>query len=219
MKKAIIFDFDNTIVMSIKYWKRVIEKETPKKYKVKENPEFAIKRHGYSNIDTAKLFLEMHKEVSTNYEEIVDYWYKYMLDKYTNNIKFVVGANEFLQTLKQKGYKLILATATGRKLLSKALKIFNLQNIFDMVITEEEVGKSKKEPDIYLKIMQEFNVKPNECLYFEDSLIAINTATKLGIDCVAMINNLNKNNLSKFESLCVKIAKRYSNKLIKDLNL
>ena len=40
MKKAIIFDFDNTIVMSIKYWKKVIEKETPKKYKVKENPDY-----------------------------------------------------------------------------------------------------------------------------------------------------------------------------------
>ena len=219
MKKAIIFDFDNTIVMSIKYWKRVIEKETPKKYKVKENPEFAVKRHGYSNIDTAKLFLEMHKNVSTNYEEIVEFWYEYMLDKYLNNIKFVVGSKEFLQTLKQKGYKLILATATGKRLLDKALKIFNLQNIFDRVICEEEVGKSKKEPDIYFKIFKEFNVKPSECLYFEDSLIAITTANKLGVDCVAMINNLNKNNLNKFNSLCVKIAKRYSNKLIKELNL
>ena len=219
MKKAIIFDFDNTIVMSIKYWKRVIEKETPKKYNVKENPDFAKKRHGYSNIDTAKLFLEMHKEVSTNYEEIVDFWYNYMQEKYTNNIKFVVGAYQFLQVLKQKGYKLILATATGKRLLEKALKIFKLQNIFDRVICEEEVGKSKKEPDIYLKIMQEFNVKTNECLYFEDSLIAITTANKLGVDCVAMVNNLNKNNLDKFNSLCVKVAKRYSNKLIKDLNL
>lgn len=219
MKKAIIFDFDNTIVMSIKYWKRVIEKETPKKYGVKENPDFGKKRHGYSNIDTAKLFLEMHPTVSTNCKEIVDYWYNYMQEKYQNNIKFVVGAYQFLQTLKQKGYKLILATATGKRLLDKALKIFNLQNIFDRIICEEEVGKSKKEPDIYLKIMQEFNVKANECLYFEDSLIAITTASKLGIDCVSMINNLNKNNLSKFNSLCVKIAKRYSNKLIKDLNL
>ena len=77
MKKAIIFDFDNTIVSSIKYWKRVIDKETAKKYKVKVDPNFAVIRHGYSNIDTAKLFLDMHKGLSTNYKEIVDFWYKY----------------------------------------------------------------------------------------------------------------------------------------------
>ena len=76
-----------------------------------------------------------------------------------------------------------------------------------MVITEAEVGKSKKEPDIFYKIMDEFNLKTSDCLYFEDSLIAITTAKKLGIDCVAMVNNLNKNNLSKFNKLCVKVAK------------
>ncbi|MBQ3214134.1 MAG: hypothetical protein IJB10_03935 [Clostridia bacterium] len=67
--------------------------------------------------------------------------------------------------------------------------------------------------------MQEFEVRPKDCLYFEDSLIAITTANKLGIDCVAMINNLNKNNLNKFNNLCIKTAKRYSNKLMKELNL
>ena len=35
MKKVIIFDFDNTIVMSLKYWKKVIEKETSKKIQSK----------------------------------------------------------------------------------------------------------------------------------------------------------------------------------------
>ena len=219
MKKAIIFDFDNTIVSSIKYWKRVIDKETAKKYKVKVDPSFVVIRHGYSNIDTAKLFLDMHKGLSTNYKEIVDFWYDYMEDKYASKVNFVLGAYQFLQTLKQKGYKLILATATGKILLDKALKVFNLQNIFDLVITEAEVGKSKKEPDIFYKIMDEFNLKASDCLYFEDSLIAITTAKKLGIDCVAMVNNLNKNNLSKFNKLCVKVAKRYSNKLIKELNL
>lgn len=219
MKKVIIFDFDNTIVMSLKYWKKVIEKETAKKYKVSENLYFAEKRHGYSNIDTAKLFLKMHSNVPATYNKIIDYWYSYMQDKYTNNVNFVAGAYQFLQNLKQKGYKLILATATGKILLEKALKIFNLQNFFDRVICEEEIGKSKKEPDIYYKIMQEFKVKPKDCLYFEDSLIAITTANKLGIDCVAMINNLNKSNLNKFNNLCIKTAKRYSNKLMKELNL
>ena len=219
MKKVILFDFDNTLVESLADWKQMIDHETAKHYGVDENPDFEPKRHGYSNKDTAKLFLKMHPTVDVSYEEVIDYWYDYMEEKYRNNITYFDGAVGFLQALKEKGYKLVLATATGRKLLNKAFDIYDIKKYFDLVICEEDVGKSKMEPDIYIKIMEHFGVEAKDCLYFEDSSIAIKTASSLGIDCVALISSLNEKKIEKYNAMCIATTKKYSQELIDKLSL
>ena len=219
MKKVIIFDFDNTLVLSLADWKYMIDHETPKHYGVKENPDFEPKRHGLSNKDTAKFFLEMHPDVKVSHEEIVDYWYDYMAVKYKENIPLIEGAKEFLVALKNKGYKLVLATATGKKLLKRAFPVYDIDKYFDLILCEEEVGKSKREPDIYYKIMEQFGVKVEECLYFEDSCIAIKTASNLGIDCVAVVSDLNKHRQEFFDQTCTMSIEKYSQDVIKKLSL
>ena len=163
MKKVIIFDFDNTIVLSLEDWKEMIDHKTAKYYKVQENPDFEKQRHGLSNKDTAKLFLQMHNLKNFTVDDVINYWYPYMEEKYRNDIDFVPGAKWALETLKAKGYTLVLATATGRSLVSKAVKIFDVEKYFDYIICEEEVGKSKMEPDIYYKIMEV--IKNAKCLF------------------------------------------------------
>ncbi len=219
MKKVILFDFDNTLVESLADWKQMIDHDTARHYGVAENPEFEPNRHGYSNKDTAKLFLKMHPTVEATYEQVVDYWYDYMEEKYRNNITYFDGAVEFLKALKDKGYKLVLATATGRKLLNKAFDIYDIKKYFDLVICEEDVGKSKMEPDIYIKIMEHFNIEAKDCLYFEDSSIAIKTASNLGIDCVALISKLNEKKIDKYNTMCIATTKNYSQELIDKLSL
>lgn len=219
MKKVIIFDFDNTLVLSLPHWKQMIDHETAKHYNVSENPDFEPNRHGFSNKDTAKMFVEMHDVEGITYEDVVDYWYDYMEVKYRDEIDYIEGAEWVLEYLKSKGYTLVLATATGKKLLTKAFRIFDVEKYFDLVMCEEDVGKSKKDPDIFIKIMERLNVKPEECIYFEDSYIAINTALSLGIECVAIVSELNEKHEKAFEKTCLAVSRSFSPELIKKVGL
>lgn len=219
MKKAIIFDFDNTLVQSLVFWKKVIDEETANHFLVERNLIFTKTRAGLSNKETAKYFIETHPKVCATDKEVMDFWYSYMEQKYLNEINFVAGAEKFLKTLKKLGYKLALTTATGKELLLKAFKKFKIEKYFDLIICEEEVGKSKKHPNIYLEIFKKLSVSPQECLYFEDSLIAVKTASSLGVDCVAVINNLNKKALKEFNKNCVRTIDFYDEKLIEVLSL
>lgn len=219
MKKAIIFDFDNTLVQSLVFWKKVIDEETAKHFLVGRNLTFTQTRAGLSNLETAKYFIETHSKVCATEKDVINFWYSFMEQKYLKEINFVSGAEEFLKQLKKLGYKLALATATGKELLLKAFKKFKIEKYFDLIICEEEVGKSKKYPNIYLEIFKKLEVLPQECLYFEDSLIAVKTASSLGVDCVAIINDLNKKSLEEFNKNCVKTIENYNINLIEDLGL
>ena len=219
MKKVIIFDFDNTIVLSLEDWKYMIDHETAKHYNVEENPDFEPNRHGLSNKDTARLFLKMHNLNHFTVDDVINYWYPYMEEKYRNNIDFLPGAKWALETLKNKGYKLVLATATGRSLLSKVIKIFDVEKYFDYIICEEEVGKSKMEPDIYYKIFENVGARAEDCLYFEDSSVALTTASKIGIDCVAVISKLNEHKKEKLATFCKAVIREYNQEIFDKLGL
>ena len=163
MKKVIIFDFDNTLVFSIPDWRKMIDHNSAIHYGVAHNPEFATTRHGLTNYDTAKYFLQLHNIDNISADDVIAFWYDYMAERYKNNIPMIAGVEDFLKTLKDKEYKLVIATATGRSLLNKALACYDIEKYFDYIICEEDVGKSKKYPDIYNKIM---NIIPNFLLFF-----------------------------------------------------
>ena len=100
MKKVIIFDFDNTLVESLAFWKKVIDEETAKHFLVERNLTFTKTRAGLSNKETAKYFIETHPNSCATDKEVIDFWYNYMEEKYLNEINFVQGAENFLASLK-----------------------------------------------------------------------------------------------------------------------
>lgn len=51
----------------------------------------------------------------------------------------------------------------------KMLQQMNIEEVFDLITRKEDVQNKKPNPEIYNKIMQHYNAKPEECLIFEDS--------------------------------------------------
>ena len=56
-QKIVMFDFDNTLVDSLKYWYYVQNKKMFKFYGKKVDRNFSKKRRGSTNLDAAKLFV------------------------------------------------------------------------------------------------------------------------------------------------------------------
>lgn len=231
-KKVIIFDLDGTLIDSIGVWSSIdIE---------------LIKTIGdgtIDDIDIGKQRDEKLKEFSTSEDMYLEYCgflgekYKSNLskqeiktlryqiaDKYLKEvIDYKPGAEKVLHYLKEKGFTLVLATTTNDHTIKTYIndnenikRKAPLDKYFSLIYSKGAVKKLKPDPEIHYKILNKLNVKKEECLIIEDSLIGIEAAINSGIDYIVMydkfsdgnrkeINKLSKINFNDFDELLEKL--------------
>jgi len=81
-----------------------------------------------------------------------------------------------------------MAVATGgtRMAVEKTLQALELSDLFDEVVTAEDVADGKPAPDIYLKAAELLGVAPEKCLAFEDAPAGIMAAQRAGMKVVVV---------------------------------
>lgn len=204
----IMFDFDNTLVDSLKYWYKVQDKLAYKHYNIKPNKAFFEKRKDkINNQQAAKAFIEI-TNIEATANQVLKFWHEKMLEFYTTKIKPIIGIKEFLFKLKNNGKKLVIASATDINLLKKALKHFNL-NVFDEIFTEETIGYCKSYPEFFEVCLDKLNATYDNVFFFEDSFGSISSAARLNIQCCAVIHKFNKQHKKEFENICKFTIKNY----------
>lgn len=206
--KIYIFDFDNTIVDSLDYWYDVMDKQTFTHFGLTPNEKIKELRVGKSNNEIADTFIEL-SGLKIARSQVLNFWENSMKENYANKIKFIDGAKEYLYKLKKQNAKLILASATEENLLKFALKHFDLE-IFDEVYTESSIGYAKHNQMFFKKCLENLNAKPEDVILFEDSFVALKSATSVGIECVAVLSKYNKKHLMELQSMCKKVIKDYN---------
>ena len=91
-----------------------------------------------------------------------------------------------------------------------------------MIYAKEDVQKSKPDPEVHEKIMNFFDVKPEDCLIVEDALLGVEAAKNAGLDVITIydeysdferkeINQISQYNFKTFEEML-----DYINEEIKD---
>ena len=116
--------------------------------------------------------------------------YKYLSEK----IGYKDYAKDVVLKLKQKGYTLALATLSPKKVLEiynnknqKLINEFKINDIFDLIITYEDVEKKKPNPEVYLKVVEKLNISKKECLIIEDSLEGVKAANSAEIEVLNIV--------------------------------
>ena len=99
------------------------------------------------------------------------------------------GAQDILRYLHSMGVRIGLCTSTRKETVVKELTEAGLYRYFDAVVTGDMVGRSKPEPDIYLKACEELGVEPGETFAIEDSINGIRSACAAGMK-VLMVPDL-----------------------------
>lgn len=77
-------------------------------------------------------------------------------------------------------YNLSVVTTASRKNCIQLLGYFGQEEIFDLIITREDVTKSKPDPEGFLQAMRYFNVEAENTMIFEDSEEGIQAAKCTG---------------------------------------
>ena len=90
------------------------------------------------------------------------------------------GARELRRALRDAGVSMAVATLTDRKHAEKALADRGMRDFFDVFLTIDDVGISKRNPKIYQLAAEHMELPPAECMVFEDAPYAGETAKRAG---------------------------------------
>lgn len=181
---AAIFDLDGTLVDSMWMWKNIdIEYLKMKNREFPQNLQKCIE--GMSFYETAVYFKE-HFKLDDSLDEIMQCWNDMAFEKYSKEVPLKKGCKEFLTYLHENGYKLGVATSNSRRLAEESLKSRGVFELFDAILTGDECGKGKPEPDVYINTACELNADPSRCIVFEDLPAGITAGIRAGMKTVAV---------------------------------
>ena len=80
-----------------------------------------------------------------------------------------------------EGKPISVASGGIRKTVIRTMEAINIANLFDIIITQDDVEKSKPAPDLFLLAAKRMGVAPDKCLVFEDSHLGIHAAELAGM--------------------------------------
>jgi beta-phosphoglucomutase len=97
-----------------------------------------------------------------------------------------------LYEARRAGFKTGLATMSTRRETQRVLDILGWADLFDAVLTCDEVQRGKPDPEIYLAVARALGVAPQQCLVLEDSPSGIGSALAAGMWCIAVASDLTR---------------------------
>ena len=77
-------------------------------------------------------------------------------------------------------YKTALVTTASKENCVQILEQFGLLDLFDLILTQDDISKPKPDPEGFMKAMKYFGVKPDETIIFEDSSVGLEAAKRSG---------------------------------------
>lgn len=76
----------------------------------------------------------------------------------------------------------------------------NIQYLFSIVVISGDVGLLKPDPKIFKYLLEKLNAKPEDCVFIDDNLNNLESASKFGIKTLKFVKNAaNIPYCSKFE--------------------
>ncbi|MBN1903195.1 HAD family phosphatase [Candidatus Sumerlaeota bacterium] len=115
----------------------------------------------------------------------------------SGNLKACEGAAELLSNLERGHIPFALASSGSMSKIRLNLTLVGLWGRFPIIISGENMERSKPHPDIFLEAAKRLNLKPERCVVIEDSLNGIEAAHRAGMACVAVIGTFPKEKLSR----------------------
>jgi beta-phosphoglucomutase len=198
MLKAILFDFDGVILDSEEYhyeaFQRVFEEEG-----VSLTRESYYRNClGFNDVECFRWGLKGTRKIDEagGIGALTDRKAVYFEELLEKEMRFFPGVCEFIRAAGKK-YPLAVTSMARRGEIEVALSRAGLSDLFHLIVSGEDVEKTKPDPEAYEKTLNLLNahlsltgtereIRPEQCLVIEDSSAGIQSAKAAGMNVLAL---------------------------------
>ncbi len=184
LKKKLIFDFDGTLVDSMKQYAdamiRVLE-ENDIVY-----PDDIIKIITPLGYEGATRYFINELGLDLTADATMARMTEIAINEYTNNIPAKESVAETLKELKKRGYSLNVLTASPHVMLDVCLKRNGIYDLFDNVWSCDDFNTTKADVGIYYAVAKKLNTEVENCIFFDDNINALIAGKSSGMRVVGV---------------------------------
>ncbi len=183
--KAVVFDLDGTLVDSMpahfEAWKLALEGNNAPKGVFPEDVFYAM--GGRPLKDIVETLNEQH-DLDMD-PELIALAKREAFLKNLDKIELITDVVDFARSLKGV-MPMAIATGGGRAEVEKTLQRKGISDLFDAVVTANDVKCGKPAPDIFLEAALRLGIAAKDCLAFEDAPAGILSAQAAGMEVVTV---------------------------------
>lgn len=177
--RCFIFDLDGTLIFNEEANSQAYQ-ATFKRLGLGISSEEYAEYFGLGVEDLLRQYCQRHKITYSN--DLLQKIKLIKVDEYASRFHMIQPNHTIVELLKALAphYHTALATTACKHNASAVLNYVGIINLFDFMIFGEDVKNKKPNPECHYKIAEHFNIKPNECIIFEDSTVGIKAAIAFG---------------------------------------
>lgn len=186
-KKAALFDMDGTLMDSMWMWGDIDVQYLARFPQTKGTDirQLQLCIEGLSMEETAVYFRKRFG-ISDPIEKMQADWNAMAFEMYRTRVHLKPGALTMLKQMKEHGLKLGICTSNSARLAEAALQANGVLDMFDVVLTGNEVGRGKPYPDIYLEAARRVGARPEQVIVFEDVVNGVTAGKSAGMTVVGI---------------------------------
>lgn len=187
VKPYALFDMDGTLVDSMYYWKQMpaaFLAERGMSIPPADQARIGASR-GYGEI----LTYFASRGVVCELSDILTFVAQRMARHYAENVRAKQHTRDLLTQLRAAGTQMGVITMTPHADVEICLERTGIAPYFSFVLTPEDMpcGSGKEDPEIFCEALRRFGgARAEDCLFFEDSCYAIETAVSMGFHTVGV---------------------------------
>ena len=184
MQKAFIFDLNGTMINDMDYhvkaWHRIfnglganISLERMKEECYGKNFEVIerVMPGKFSEKEKEKMSYSKEEEYQREFRPF---------------LRLLPGLDEFLIKAKQAGIPMAIGSAAITFNVDYVLDGLDIRDYFSVIVSADDVTKSKPDPETFLKCAMQLGIPPRDCIVFEDAPKGVEAALNAGMKCVVI---------------------------------
>lgn len=186
--KAVIFDFDGTIVDTETLWVDVYTDLIQKKYNHSVPLEIFNACIGTTD-ETLYDYLTTNVD-STISRELLAPLAEGLVGEKLTELQPREGVVELLQHFKNENLRIAISSGSQRKWIDLFLSNHNLQHFFEEIRCADDVKNVKPHPELYLAALNALNLNADSCFAIEDSVNGSASALAANLTCFVYPNEI-----------------------------
>jgi HAD superfamily hydrolase (TIGR01549 family) len=184
--KAVIFDFDGTLVDSVDLHARAWQEAFAH---FGHQIEFSAVRSqiGKGGDQLMPVFLSK-EEIDRRGQEIEEYRSKLYKQQYLPKVRGFPEVRQLVERIKENGLQVVLASSAKSDELQTYKQIAGIENLIDEETSADDAAKSKPHPDIFEAALDRLDgVAASEAIIVGDSPYDAQAASKIGLRTIGVL--------------------------------